>query len=32
MIATRDIGWKAADLLERTDPVNHQTFDFVGTA
>lgn len=30
MIATRDIGWKAADLLERTDPVNHQVFDLVG--
>ncbi len=30
MVATRDIGWKAADLLERTDPVNHQVLDFVG--
>ena len=30
MVATRDIGWKAADLLERTDPVNHSVFDFVG--
>lgn len=30
MIATRDIGWKVADLLERTDPFHHQIFDFVG--
>jgi uncharacterized protein YbjT (DUF2867 family) len=30
MIATRDIGWKAADLLERTDSVNHHIFDFEG--
>lgn len=30
MVATRDIGWKAADFLERTDSVNHQIFDFVG--
>jgi len=30
MIATRDIGWKAADLLERTDPVGHGVLDFVG--
>lgn len=30
MVATRDIGWKAADFLERTDPVKHIVFDFVG--
>lgn len=30
MVATRDIGWKAADFLERTDPVNHLVFDFEG--
>lgn len=30
MVATRDIGWKVADLLERTDPFHHQVFDFVG--
>lgn len=30
MVATRDIGWKAADFLERTDPVGHLVFDFVG--
>lgn len=30
MIATRDIGWKAADFLERTDPVGVGVFDFVG--
>ena len=30
MVATRDIGWKAADFLERTDPVDHLVFDFVG--
>ncbi len=30
MIATRDIGWKAADFLERTDPVGHLVFDFEG--
>lgn len=30
MVATRDIGWKAADFLERTDTVGHVVFDFVG--
>lgn len=30
MVATRDIGWKAADFLERTDPVKKLVFDFAG--
>ena len=30
MVAARDIGWKVADFLERTDPVGHIVYDFVG--
>lgn len=30
MIATRDIGWKAADFMDRSDPVGHVVFEFVG--
>lgn len=30
MTAARDIGWKAADFLERTDNFGKQVFDFVG--
>lgn len=30
MVATRDIGWKAADFLERTDEMGRIYFDFMG--
>jgi uncharacterized protein YbjT (DUF2867 family) len=30
MVATRDIGWKAADFLVSTAPQPHLVFDFVG--
>ena len=30
MVATRDIGWKAADFLDSSNPQPHLIFDFVG--
>ncbi len=30
MVATRDIGWKAADFLDSSAPLPHLIFDFVG--
>ncbi len=30
MVATRDIGWKAADFLDSTAPLGHIVFEFVG--
>ncbi len=30
MIATRDIGWKAADFLDSTAPLGHMVFEFIG--
>lgn len=30
MVATRDIGWKAADLLDSTAPLGHMVFEFAG--
>ncbi len=30
MVATRDIGWKAADFLDSTAPLGHMVFDFMG--
>ena len=30
MVATRDIGWKAADFMDSTAPLGHMVFDFAG--
>lgn len=30
MVATRDIGWKAADFLDSTAPLGHLVFEFIG--